>query len=178
MSVGKNRGAALISALILTLILTMMVGGVAYEVGTATTLSYARDHQDSATDLAEAGIAYELNYISVQKRNNASPSFHQPVTLSGQPFAGQPGTLTGTPGEYWVYTVWDAGNVNTFTIYCTAEVGGDINTGGNATTLLGGAVRNLTVKGNTQSIQGLYAAFATRAPTAEIGRASCRERVW
>lgn len=159
-----TRGAALISALILTLILTLMIGGMAYEVGTSTALEYARDHQDSAMDLAEAGISYELNYISSQERNNGTLTFHTKTYQSGQPYPGQPGTVTGTPGEYWVYTVQNAGN--SFTVYCTAEVGGEIATVNHQPVLINGAAKTLQVNGSTQSLLGIYAAFASRAPNA------------
>lgn len=128
----RKRGAALITALVFTLIFALLVGGGLAYVVQNLRLAAARRDSEAALLLAESGINNEFNYITknlydpvVTKRST------QPIQIGGEPYIGRKGTLPGIPGEFWVFTSvspeapyqgWTGGN--TLYVICNARVNG------------------------------------------------------
>lgn len=128
----RSRGAALITAMIFTVVITLLVaGGLAYVLSNFR-LTTARRDSEAALQLAEAGINNEFNYIT---KNLYAPVVtdrsSQPIQINGEPFIGRHGTIDGVNGHFWVFTslnptppyqAWTGGS--TLYITCNAVVNG------------------------------------------------------
>ncbi|MDX2064315.1 MAG: collagen-binding domain-containing protein [Fimbriimonadaceae bacterium] len=129
----RVRGSALIGAMSLTLMGALLVVGGMMFTGSQRRLAHARTDSEAALLLAEAGVNDELNQIL---RNTANGSLTPtgwgtaPTKLTGQPYAGRKGTITGTPGSYWVYSATAANGTTAWSgtgpvyITCAAVVNG------------------------------------------------------
>jgi|GEM_PF-3635006 len=135
------------------------------------TSSYSRAWTETksevALQLAEAGVNEELRYVSSRIRQYRFPLSHSPTVLPGEPFPGQPGSVAGVAGKYWVYAT-DPGTTRPWSgqgaaeVTCVSMVWGDG---------LGQAVpegartvkRTVVIKAIPQSIFGMFALFALDA---------------
>jgi hypothetical protein len=159
-----QSGAALITALILVVIISSMVGASLMYSQQHHTLAYVNVRSESALLLAEGGVNDELQYIATNLASSAITGLSsQPVAGSGETerypgenftIKGRKSTVDGQPGEYfWVYSSndrdgtipWD-GRQFTFWITSSAKVDG--------------SWRRVRVQTSANSIFGLYAIFA------------------
>lgn len=164
----KQRGAVLLSVLVIAIILAAITGACALAMSSYSTLSTNKSSAITATELAEAGVNSELNYIAIQARAGSSTWYHANTTQSGQPLPGNPGSTpstgwSGPSGSYWVYTtpVNAATPGAGFTITCEAVVGGQIKTSGSTTSIVGGARRTVSIVGTADGLFNLYTTYAT-----------------
>ncbi len=136
----RERGAALITALIVACLVALLLGASLSVALTSGKLAYNQVDSEAAVQLAEAGIDSELQVISFDAgASSSSGRSSQPVVYSGvtaelpnttTPVLGRPGTVTGyTGGTYYVYssndaagtTAWD-GVTSPFYITASAAV--------------------------------------------------------
>ncbi|RYG24874.1 hypothetical protein EON82_09195 [bacterium] len=168
-SARRQRGAALVAALLFTVVSAALIGVCLLVSSTSYSLSWTQSRSESALLLAEAGINDELVNIakSVNSATVAGMS-SQPTVSVGETkvypgenhvIYGRKGTVTGqSEGNYWVCSTnnewwksgatpipWD-GKSSTFWITATGFVNG--------------AWRRVEVKASTVSIFGLYAVYA------------------
>ncbi len=104
-SPAKTRGASLIMALVFTLISSVLLG----VIGTFALANLNKATIDSdyaaALNIAEAGINYELRWISADTSDPNRAHQAAPVTGQNGPFSG---SISGVPGTFAVsVTQWD-----------------------------------------------------------------------
>jgi len=122
-----ERGAAMMAVVALTLFASMILGAVLLNARNQYTLTWARTNSESALLLAEGAINNEISYINKNMYNTtATTRSTQNTTANGEPFKGRKGSISGTDGEYWVFTSADAAGTtawdgNSSTLYITAN---------------------------------------------------------
>lgn len=137
-----QRGATLITALVVVLIVSIMVGGL----GMLATSHYSRARGEAeyakALQMAEAGINHELRYIS---DNHLSGT---PSHTSGARYAG---TVAGSVGSFEVWTTNDPDNGSAWSAPFNMIVHsrGTVN----------GITRQIQVKGTRQSVFNEFAIY-------------------
>jgi len=123
----NERGAAMLAVVAITLVASMVLGAILLNVRNQYTLTWARTNSEAALLLAEGAINDEISYINLHLYDaNANTRSSQNTTASGEPFKGRKGSITGTDGQFWVFTSADAaGNTawdgNSSTLYITAN---------------------------------------------------------
>lgn len=155
----RLRGAALITAVVMALILSLVVGaGVAYVGATART-NWSKTRSEAALLLAEAAINDE---IALLNRRVGSPTLgnSSPPALasSGQPYVGRVFTIPNVPGTAWVSTSSDpAGTVAWTSASATMYI--------QATAMVQGSRRKVRIGGAGDmriSSFGLYGIFGAK----------------
>ena len=126
----RQRGAALLMAVVLATLVAMLVAGSVLLSGTNRINALAKGNSEAALLLAEAGLNAELAKVNVALA--ASTTAWDTPTSKGS------GSLSGVPGTYTVWTsdaptstyqsttAW--GGTGHFWITCTATSGGATNT--------------------------------------------------
>lgn len=162
-----KSGAAMVTALIFTLVTSSLVAGALLLAQSQNTLAYSNVRSESALLLAEAGVNDEIQYISTNLGvTDITLLSTQPVVKAGEtatfpgegsPLKGRKGSVVGQSDKYfWVYssldeagtTGWD-GRTAQFWIHSTAVVDG--------------SWRRVRVKVQAVSIFTLHAIFALAA---------------
>ncbi|MDX2064314.1 MAG: choice-of-anchor A family protein [Fimbriimonadaceae bacterium] len=129
----RLRGSALMGALTVTLLGSLLVVGGMMMTNSQRRLAHARTDSEAALLLAEAGVNDEINLIL---RNTANASIQKtawgtaPTQLTGQPYRGRKSKIDGNPGDFWVYSATAANGTTAWSgdgpvyITCTAVVNG------------------------------------------------------
>jgi len=160
----RKRGAALITALLFTLIVALLVGGGLLYVSQNFRLATVRRDSEAALLLAESGVNDEFNYIAnhlydpdVTKRSS------QPNKLEGEPYVGRHGKIPGLQGDFWVYTSRDPYSYTSGALCYPWTGGSTLYITCNA--VVNGAWRRIRVGGNNQlqSVFNLFALFGLDA---------------
>lgn len=164
-----RSGAALLVALVLSIVLSSIIGASLLFASNHHNLAYGNVRSEAALLLAEAGINDELQYFA-KNLGNPNPALmtSQPVIANGETEVypgdghviwGRKGSVDGYPGSYfWVYCTGSDGNAWNgsyatlpITIHASAKVNGNW--------------RRVRAQANTISIFSLHAIFALAAYT-------------
>lgn len=100
-----RKGGALIGALGVSLILTLLVTGTITMASGYRNMAKVRSDSEAALLLAEAGVNDELNRIALRMKSYPANQWSSsPDQLSGEPYRGRKGTVPDSPGTFWVYS--------------------------------------------------------------------------
>jgi choice-of-anchor A domain-containing protein len=107
-----REGGALIGALGVSLILTLLVAGTITLASSYRNMAKVRGDSEAALLLAEAGVNDELNRIALRMKSYPANQWSSsPDLLPGEPYRGRKGTVPDVPGTFWVYS--STGETNT-----------------------------------------------------------------
>jgi choice-of-anchor A domain-containing protein len=107
-----RKGGALIGALGVSLILTLLVAGTITLASSYRNMAKVRGDSEAALLLAEAGVNDELNRIALRMKSYPANQWSSsPDLLPGEPYRGRKGTVPDVPGTFWVYS--STGETNT-----------------------------------------------------------------
>jgi len=140
----KLKGASLLTALVAVLIVSIMLGGL----GALAVSHYSRARSDAeyakALQLAEAGINYELRYISDNQLSTVNPVAHQ----AGSAYTG---SVSGAPGTFSVWVTNDPDNGSAWAPPSAMLI--------HAIGTVNGISRRLVARGTRQSIFDIFTLY-------------------
>ncbi|MBS1702590.1 MAG: hypothetical protein JST12_13065 [Armatimonadetes bacterium] len=159
----RNFGGVLVTVLVIVIVSSMIVAATLMLSAQHYSLGFSEARSESALLLAEGGINDELTFISKNIGNSSITSISsQPVAANGETaiypgegsiIKGRKGSISGTDGNFWVYTSQDQ----------AGTTGWDGKTSGfwiTARSYVRGSWRKVQAQVTNSSIFSLYAVFA------------------
>jgi len=120
----RERGSVLVGAIAISVAVAMLLAVVLSLNNSTHRNVFAASNAEAALLLAEAGVNNELNLIS-QTLKLGGVNSTAPTKLSGEPYPGRKGSITGAKGNYWVFTSSDAAGTKAWAgepvLYITAN---------------------------------------------------------